>query len=159
MGEQKLPSIDIVLDEVRRTLDFQFEQLDGMDTKSGIVLGIAGVVLTLLVTSLLGLSDAAANSLLVKVALAPILLSLILSFILISVRKWDKPPQLERLRSHYIAEPADETKLKVIDISMEAIEKNDKRIKTRVRLLKSSYFILAVGLGLLAVWIAVVVWQ
>jgi len=158
MPSQELPSTDIVLDEVRRTIDFQFEQIDGLDTKSGIVLGIAGVILTLLVTSMLGQSNAIANSLLVKVALVPMLLSLILSFISISVRKWDKPPQLERLRSHYITQPADETKLKIIDISMDAIENNDKRIKTRVCLLKSSYFILAIGLGLLAVWIGTVVW-
>jgi len=158
MPGQELPSMDIVLDEVRRTIDFQFEQIDGLDTKAGITLGIAGVILTLLVTSMLGQSNAIANSLLVKVALVPMLLSLILSFISISVRKWDKPPQLERLRSHYITQPADETKLKIIDISMDAIENNDKHIKTRVCLLKSSYFILAIGLGLLAVWILTVVW-
>ncbi len=40
MTDQELPSIDIVLDEARRTLDFQFKQLDGLDTKSGIMLGI-----------------------------------------------------------------------------------------------------------------------
>ncbi len=73
--------------------------------------------------------------------------------------KWDKPPQLERLRSHYISEPANETKLKIIDIVRDAIEKNDDGIKMRVRLWKSSYFILAIGLGLLAVWIGMVVWQ
>lgn len=159
MADQELPSIDVVLDEARRTIDFQFEQLDGLDTKSGIVLGIAGVILALLVTSLLEQSNTMANSLLVKVALVPIFLSLILSFISICVRKWDKPPQLERLRSHYITQPADETKLRIIDISVNAMEKNDKRIKVRVRLLKSSYFVLAIGLGLLAVWIGIVVWQ
>ena len=153
--DQDLPSIDIVFDEVRRTLDFQFEQLDGLVTKSGIVLGVSGVILTLLVASLLGQSDLS-NSLLVKVALAPILLSLILSFISISIGKWDKPPQLERLRSHYITQPANETKLKIIDIVRDAIEKNDERIKTRVCLWKSSYFILAIGLGLIAVWLGTV---
>ena len=156
--DEELPSIDIVLDEVRRTLDFQFELLDGLVTKSGIVLGVSGVILALLVTSLLGQSDLA-NLLLVEVALVLIFLSLILSFISISMGKWDKPPQLERLRSHYISEPANETKLKIIDIVRDAIEKNDDGIKMRVRLWKSSYFILAIGLGLLAVWIGIVVWQ
>ena len=42
MTEQEPPSIDIVLDEVRRKLDFQFGQIDGFNTKSGIVLGFAG---------------------------------------------------------------------------------------------------------------------
>ncbi len=157
MTSQQLPSIDIVLDEVRRTLDFQFEQLDGLVTKSGIVLGVSSVILALLVNNLLGQSDLV-NLLLVGVAVAFICLSIILSFISISMGKWDKPPQLERLRSHYITEPANETKLKIIDIVRDAIEKNDDGIKMRVRLWKSSYFILAIGLGLLAVWIGTVVW-
>ena len=108
MMEQELPSIDIILDEVRRTLDFQFAQLDGLATKSGLVLGVSGVILSLLVTSFLGESDLA-SPLLIKAAFAPILLSLILSFISISIGKWAKPPQLERLRSHYIDQPAKET--------------------------------------------------
>lgn len=157
MMEQELPSINIVSDEVRRTLDFQFKQLDGLVTKSGVVLGVSGVILTLLVTSFLGKSDLA-NSLLIKVALAPILLSLILSLISISIGKWAKPPQLERLRSHYITQPANETTLKIIDIVMEAIKNNDKRIKTRICLWKSSYFILGIGLIFLAIWLGIVVW-
>ena len=157
MMEQELPSIDIVLDEVRRTLDFQFARLDGLVTKSGLVLGVSGVILTLLVTSFLGESDLA-SPLLIKVAFAPILLSLILSFISISIGKWDKPPQLERLRSHYITQPANTTRLKIIDIVRGAIENNDKHIKTKVCLWKSSYFILGIGLGLLAIWLGIVIW-
>lgn len=158
MTKQELPSIDIVLDEVRRTLDFQFEILDGLVTKSGIVLGISGVILALLVTSLIEQSGLA-NLLLVKVAFVPFLLSMIISFISISIGKWDKPPHLKRLRSHYISEPANETKLKIIDIVRDAIEKNDDGIKMRIRLWKSSYFILVIGLALLTVWIGIVVWQ
>lgn len=159
MTEQKLPSIDIVLDEVRRTLDFQFEQLDGLDTKSGIVLGIAGVILALLVTSLLGQSSSVVNSSLVKVALAAIILSLILSFVTIYIRKYNRPPNLERLRSYYISLDAEETKRNIIDISMDAIQKNEELIHRRVCLVKCSYFILGIGLGLLAVWIGLVLWQ
>ena len=156
--EQELPSIDIVLDEARRTLDSQFEQLGSLVTKSGVVLGVSGVILTLLINSFLGESDLA-NSLLIKAAFAPIALSLILSLISISIGRWDKPPQLERLRSHYITQPANETKLKIIDIVMEAIENNDKRITTRVRLWKSSYFILGIALVLLAIWLGIAIWQ
>ena len=157
--DQELPSIDIMLDEVRRTLDFQFEQLDGLAAKSGIALGIAGVILTLLVSSLIGHPSAITNSILVKIALAPIILSLILSFTLIFVRKWPKPPQLERLRTHYINEAANDTKLNIIDISMKAITNNEKRIKRRVILFNTSYSILAIGFVLLAFWIGTVVWQ
>lgn len=74
MTKQELPSIDIVLDEVRRKLDFQFEQLDGIRMKSGIVLGVAGVIFTLLVTNLLGQPSTITNLFLAKIALIPIFL-------------------------------------------------------------------------------------
>jgi hypothetical protein len=159
MMEQEPPSIDIVLDEVRRKLDFQFEQLDGLDTKSGIVLGIAGVIFTLLVTTLLEKHDTVVNFLLIKVALAPILISLILSFVTVSIRKYDRPPKLERLRNYYISEDAKKTKRSIIDISLAAIQKNEELIKKRVCLVKWSYTILAVGLGVLVVWVCLILWQ
>jgi len=160
MEEQKLPSTDVVLEEVRRKLDFQFEQLDGLDTKSGIVLGIAGVIFTLLVTTLLEKHDAVVNSLLlIKVALAPILISLILSFVTVSTRKYDRPPNLGRLRNHYISEDAEKTKRSIIDISLAAIKKNEELIKKRVCLVEWSYNILAVGLGIMVVWVCSILWQ
>ena len=69
MAKQELPSIDIVLDEARRKLDFQFEQLDGLNTKSGILLGVAGVIFTLLITSVLDKSSSVYNLILAKIAI------------------------------------------------------------------------------------------
>ena len=154
----ELPSTDIVLDEVRRKLDFQFDQLDGLGTKSGMVLGIAGVIFTLLVTNLLGQSSITTNLTLAKIALVPIFASIVLSFVPIYIRKWNRPPKLERLRFHYIVEDAEETKLKIIDICMKDVEDNDKLLKRIVRFIKCSYVLLLVGLVLLAVWIGIVIW-
>jgi hypothetical protein len=158
MAEQKLPSIDIVLDEVRRKLDFQFEQIDSLDTKSGIILGINGVLMALLITSIVAYPNLP-NLVLVKVALAPIFASLLISFISIATRKWDKPPQLDRLRSYYINQDANETKLKIVDIVMDAINKNEKPIDEKICLWRWSYSVLAFGLGLLAVWVITVILQ
>ena len=158
MAEQKLPSIDIVLDEVRRKLDFQFEQIDSLDTKSGILLGITGVLMALLMTNIITQPNLP-NLILVKVALIPIFVSLLLSFISIATRKWDKPPQLDRLRSYYINQGEDETKLKIIDIVMDAISKNKKPIEEKICLWKWSYSVLALGIGLLAVWVITVILQ
>lgn len=158
MKDKEPPSIDIVLDEVRRKLDFQFEQLDGLNTKSGILLGVAGVIFTLLVTNLLGQSDKVNNLILAKVALIPIFVSIVLSFVPIYIRKLKRPPNLERLRFHYIVKDSKETKLKIIDICREAVKDNQELLKIIVRLIKCSYVSLLLGLGLLAIWIGTIVW-
>ena len=157
MAEQELPSIDIVLDEVRRKLDFQFEQLDGLRTKSGIVLGIAGVIFTLLITNLLGQSNTINNLTLAKIALVPIFTSIVLSCVPIYIRKWNRPPKLERLRDYYIAIDAEDTKLNVIDKCLEAIDENQSLLDKLFRIIKCSYFLLLVGLVLLAIWIGIII--
>jgi hypothetical protein len=155
---EELPSIDIVLDEVRRKLDFQFEQLDGLAIKAGIVLGVAGVIFTLLVTNLLSQPSISLNLYLAKVALIPIILALVLAFIAIYILTWDRPPKLERLRDYYIVKDAQVTKLNVIDKCLEAIEKNKKLMDRLFFLVKCSYFLLLIGFVLLAVWIGTNIW-
>lgn len=159
MTEPELPGIDIVLDEARRKLDFQFERLNRLNTKSSMLLGIAAVILTLLVTTLLGKQDTVGNSLLIKVALAPIFTSLILSYLTVSISEYDRPPKLERLREHYISKDAEKTKIRIIDISIDAIQKNEGLIEKKVRLIKWSYVIFAMGLGILVVWVCLILWQ
>ncbi len=154
----ELPSIDIVLDEVRRKLDFQFEQLDGLSTKSGIALGVAGVIFTLLVTNLLNQSSTIPNLYLAKTALIPIFISLVLSFVPIYIIKWHRPPNLNRLRDYYIVKKMESTKLNVIDKCLEGVDINQKLIDRLFYLIKCSYILLLIGLALLAVWIGIIIW-
>lgn len=158
MTEQELPSIDVVLDEVRRKLDFQFEQIDGVSTKSGIVLGVAGVIFTLLVTNLLSQSSTISNLFLAKIALIPIFVSLVLSFVPIYIIKWDRPPNLNRLRDYYIVKNIENTKLNVVDKCLEAVDNNQKLISKLFCLIKCSYILLLIGLALLAIWIGMIIW-
>lgn len=153
----ELPSIDVVLDETRRSLDFQFDQIDGLVTKSGIVLGVAGITFTLLVTHMLDQSGLPSNLFLFYATLILIFASLVLSFIPIWIMKWGRPPNLNRLRDHYIVEHIGTTKLSVIDECLEAIDSNKKLIGRLVRLIRSSYVLLGIGLILLAVWLAITV--
>ena len=158
MAEKKLPSIDIVLDETRRSLDFQFDQLDGLVTKSGIVLGVAGIIFTLLVTHLLDQSGTTPNPYLSRTALILIFESLLLSFVPIYIIKWHRPPNLNRLRDYYIVKDVGTTKLNVIDKCLEAVDSNRKLIDKLIRLIKCSYIILLIGLILLAVWLGISAW-
>jgi uncharacterized protein YacL len=149
------------LDETRRRLDFQFEQLDGLSNKAGIVLGVAGVIFTLLVTKLLDIfssTSTLSNLSLAKIALIPIFISLILAFVAIYILKWNRPPNVNRLRDYYIVKDAGETKLNVIDKCLEGVDINQKLIDKLFRLVKWSYFLLLMGLVLVAIWIAIIIW-
>lgn len=158
MTELDLPSIDIVLEEARRKLDSQFDQLNGLVTKSGIVLGVSGIIFTLLVTHILDHSGLTPNLFLFSATLILIFASLVLSFIPIWIMKWDRPPNLNRLRDHYIVEDIGATKLSVIDKCLEAIDSNKKSIDKLFRLVKCSYVVLLIGLVLLAVWLGINLW-
>lgn len=159
MIEQNLPSIDIVLEEVRRTLDYQFQQARNLDTKSGIVLGTSGIILAILASILHGHSDSLNNINIIRGALCATLLSFLLSFITLNIRKWDRPPEVNRLRSHYIIEDSEQTKLRVIDIYLDAIRRNQRRIKQKIYLVQSSFSILAIASGFFAVWIILLLYE
>ena len=158
MTELELPSIDIVLEEARRRLDFQFDQLNGLVTKSGIVLGVSGIIFTLLVTHILGQSSIPPNLFLFTTTLILIFASLVLSFVPIYIMKWDRPPNLNRLRDYYIVKDVGTTKLNVIDKCIEAVDNNKKLIDKLFCLIKCSYILLLIGLILLAAWLGISVW-
>jgi len=155
---ESLTSLDVTLEEVRRRIDFQFEQIDGLVTKSGIVLGVAGVIFTLLVTNLLGDSSEIVDLIIARIALIPIFIALVLSFIPIYVMRWDRPPDLNRLRDYYIVKDKRITKLNVIDKCLEAIDNNKRLVDNLFRLIKCSYILLFLGLMVLAIWIGTNIW-
>ena len=159
MTEQSSSKTDIFLEETRRKFDSQIEQLYALHTKSGIMLGIAGVILTLLVTTPLGEQDSAVSPLLVKFALVPIFISFVLSFISITVRTYNRPPILERLRSEDICKDTKAMKNFIIDALADGIDKNEKLIGRRIRLIRCSYLVLGIGVGMLVVWLSVILFQ
>jgi hypothetical protein len=151
---QPLPSIDVVLEEARRTLDFQFEQLDALDTKSGILLGIAGVVITLLVSASIGKPDLM-DSLIAKIVgtfiAVTLFISLILSYWNLRIGKYHKPPELGVLIKDYLSKDSRTTKYKLIGTMQGAVEENEKLLQRRFFLYERSYNILFAGLALLTV--------
>lgn len=154
MTEQELPSIDIVLDETRRTLDFQFEQLDGLVTKSGIILGIAGVIITLLVSALIGepeLTDSSIVKIVGSFIVVTLFISLFLSYRNLRIGKWKKPPEVDTLVEDYVSKDSHITKCKIIGTMQKAINENEKLFKERLYLYKCSYVTLFVGLVIVAI--------
>jgi hypothetical protein len=152
-----LPSIDIVLDEVRRRLDFQFELLNSHDFKASIVLGTSSVVIAVLLATL-PLAQSQLDSLsrvveykialsvLIGIPLLVLFTSIIISIIVLWIRNYNRPPRLQRLREHYIAEPQQKIQLQLIDNFMDAIDRNERIVKCQANLIRTASILLSIGL-------------
>jgi hypothetical protein len=152
--EQESPSIDIVLDEAKRTLDFQFEQLDALDTKSGILLGIAGVVITVLVSASIGIPDLRGSliaKIMVSIIAVTLFTSLILSYWNLRIGKWHKPPELDALINDYVSKDSHTTKCKLIGTIQQAVKENEELLQRRFFLYERSHDILFAGLALVTI--------
>lgn len=161
-----LPSIDIVLDEVRRRLDFQFELLTSHDFKASIVLGTSSVIIAILLAALSlaqlqwdNLSNVAEYKIMllvmIVISLLTLFISMVLSVLVLWIRNYNRPPCLERLRNHYIAEPLDTTRLQLIDNFIDAIAKNEKTVNRQSNFIKVATVLLSTGL---LIFICLLVW-
>jgi hypothetical protein len=88
-----------------------------------VVLGVAGVIFTILLTYIINLEKATPDLVIAKIALIPIFLSIILSFITIYIKDWETPPKLLRLRIYYINKNPDETKLNIMSVVLKVLKK------------------------------------
>lgn len=158
MAEQNPRSIDEILNEARRALDFQFEVQDGLDTKSGILIGIAGVVITLMVTALIGTPPLLTRIMAVIIVLV-FFVSLFLSYRNIRIREWQKPPDIEALIKEYEHEDAHTTKCRLAGTIHDAIKKNQIILEKRIQLYKHSYKVLFIGLVLLAIAVIILAFK
>jgi len=158
MVEQKSSSIDEILNEARRALDFQFDVQDGLDTKSGILLGIAGVVITLMVTALIG-TPSLLDRIMSVIIVFVFFMSLLLSYRNIRIRDWQKPPDIEALIKEYEHEDAHITKCRLAGTIQDAIKKNETILKKRIRLFKYSYNLLFIGLVMLVVALIILAFE
>ena len=154
--DRPTPSLDICLEEARRNVDFQMNQIDGLDSKSGIFLGIAGVIFTLLITSLIQTNSSQTilpHSIFIKIALIPILLSIIAAFIALLLHNYSRPPKLEELWNRYLHSESERTKKDVATKIVAAVKENDNAINQKALWIKTSYFALGVGILALVLWV------
>jgi len=152
-----LPSVHIVLDEVRRRLDFQFELSNSLDFKASIALGTSGLTFALFLAALPlaqphlsnllhSPADELTASILIVASFSVLFASTVLSIVVLWIKKYDRPPSLDRLRNHYIAEPVDDTELALIDTFVQSIAVNEKTLKWQANLVKIATALLVGGL-------------
>jgi hypothetical protein len=161
-SDKKIParqnlSLDTVLEEARRRLYFQFTQINGFNAKNGIVLGIAGIMFTLLITYILDNINNEVSLILPEIALIPIFISIILSFIVIFIcNYWKIAPRLDELRDNcdnYIDKPPENTKLNIHNDYIKAIETNEIFINKISNIINTSHIFLLIGFISLAIFV------
>jgi hypothetical protein len=148
---QNLPSLDLVFEAAQKELDFQFEQINSLDTKASISLAAAGIMLAALISFFTQRPAAGIPGFLISGTLL-ISLSAILAVATLWVRRFERPPDLERLRDYYIAQTAEETKIETVDAILEAISRNSNRIYGKSLTLTASYAMLGLGIVAIAVF-------
>ena len=160
MSKQQLPSIDLVLDETRKRLDLQFEQINTLDTKASIALASSGLVLAAFLAALQSenVTEIGNYLCLTIIVIALILSALAFAVVGLWIKKYERPPKPERLRDYYIVKDSDYTKLHIIDISLKAIVNNHARLARKILFIKYSFVSLSIGAAILAVLILLAVY-
>jgi len=148
---QDLPSLDLVSEAAQKELDFQFEQVNSLDTKASISLASAGIMLAALIGFLTERPAVEISGFLIAGTLL-ISMSAILAVITLWVRQFERPPNLERLRAYYIVQTEEETKIEAVDAILEALSSNNNRIYSKSQTLTASYAMLGLGIVAMAVF-------
>ena len=152
MGENKLPSLQIVFEQTEKALDRQFEQVSSLDTKLSILLGAAGIIFAALLSIASTLANVCVSQ---KVLFGSgtllILLSLISAALGYRVYRFHRPPNPRVLRTDYIVKEDEETKLSIIDESLSGLDRNQRVIAEKISYIRSAFFFLGSGIMLLAV--------
>jgi hypothetical protein len=143
--------LDLVFEAAQKELDFQFEQVNSLDTKASIGLASAGIMLAALISLFTQRPAGGLPGLLVAGVLL-ISFSAILAVVTLWVRQFERPPNLERLRDYYIVETAAETKIWTVDAILEAISRNNNQIHNKFLTLTVSYVMLGLGIVAIAVY-------
>ena len=142
------PSLDLIYETVRERLRLQMEQIDTFDTKASISLAASGIIFG----ALIGFLSEAPQEWEVALAIGAMLISVAatLSVVSLWLIRVDHPPNVSRLRDTYLVSSIDDTKLAIIDVSLEAIERNQGRIRRKIFILIGAFLFLLLGILTLA---------
>jgi hypothetical protein len=151
-----LHSLELAYEEARRLLDLQFNQIDGLDVKASVLMGSAGVVLTILLTWLPALFERAQPTRWLAAGSAVLAcLSFLAGVCAIAFASYRTAPSMDALYK-YIAEEPRNTKWQFLSNFKDDYEHNGKTIKWKVRI---GWFSLFTLLFSLCCAIATSVWQ
>jgi hypothetical protein len=143
-----LPSLSLLGDEVKGELEAQERRFDALDSKAGIVVGFAGVLVPLSLANLHGV--------LAHVDAGVAGVAALLSALAFLPRR---TPALDvgELRLHYLTSDEDFTKLRILDTRVSIYEKTAATIGRKAEFVTSA--VVALGLAVILTVVAVIFLQ
>jgi hypothetical protein len=109
------PSLNFVYSEAKRVFDFQFDQIDKLDAKAGLLLGAAAITLAVLLQGGLG-REGLHNwtAVLLSLAAVSISASAVSAVAALWVRDYTQVPNPRALARKYLRRPVREVKVEVL---------------------------------------------
>ncbi len=147
---KEYPSLDIAFEEAKRVLDFQFSQIDGLDTKASILLGFSGVLLPVFLTalpSMLRYIDLTTQAMAVG-TLVSLSFSAIVAIIAITLKVYSNAPTVESLLEKYLAWQEKHTKYHLLHEFKRVFAHNSDMIRPKIRFVRWSLVLLEIGIVL-----------
>jgi hypothetical protein len=156
----ELPSLELVLEQVEKQLHLQWQHWEQVDGRLRLLLGFVGAIFVAIL-AFAGRGDPLPRAA-TGLALASISL-LIASGVIAGLawlpREFQLPPNPRALREDYVVRSVAETKLAVVDIMVEAYDKNQRSIEEKLGAFRSAAALFAAAVGLIAVAAAVALTQ
>ena len=142
-AEMDLPSLDVVAEQVAAERETMNSHAESLDSKAGVVLGFAGVLVGLGATA----QSAISEEVVFQVGLGFAVLSALLAAASFVPRRY---PVLEvaRLRENNLTAPVEETKLELLDTEILMVEQAASLVKQKGRGVRASVVTLAVAAAL-----------
>jgi hypothetical protein len=156
--EEKPPpllSLDTVLSETKTAVDDQSARISSLDTRLGVLLGLSGVILAALLSFPSIRSGDIATKWLLIAAVILILVSLLSATWGYWIRKYKAPPDPVALRTFYLTEEQEKTKLAIIDYLSSVYEWNQPLIEDKVKYTRISFASVLSGTVIIGVTILI----
>jgi hypothetical protein len=137
-----LPSLSLLSQQVAGELAAQERRADALDTKAGILLGFAGVVVGVTIDKLQGALAIVGTCLAALAALAAVLAFVPRSFPTFALR---------RMRDSYLTVDEDITRLRLLDTQIAMYQRTERLLGTKARLVTAATVVLAVAVVIIVV--------
>jgi hypothetical protein len=139
---RRLPSLSLLSQQVREELGAQERRGDGLDTKAGIVLGFAGIVVGVTIDKLEGPIATVGTGLAAVAALLAVVAFVPRSFPSLAVRP---------LRDSYLTTDEDFTRLRLLDTQIAMYQRTERLLTLKARLVTVAAAVLGVAVVLIVV--------
>jgi len=143
MNEDTYPpeTLELIYNEVKDTLNTQFQSVEGLNTKASVIIGFVGVIIGI---SLQLYSQS--NSYLFGSCMTLFMISIFLSFSAYKVEGYRRDPEPRKLTEKYLREDDKKVKKQLIDNFIVSFEDNKNKIEEKGKNINYSLILLFVGL-------------